>query len=768
MTPGPWFSICCADRPKPVTEARLRLWLLASALVFNSACSENPERLLASAQRHLDRDEVAAAVIDARNAIKASPESGPARQMLGRAILANGEIDAAEAEFRRAQTLGLAETALAVDLASVALARQRPADVLQRWRDTRLPDAAQDAELRVLLAQAALRQGDVVGADAYAEQALQVVPDAVPARVVQARLAGSRQDIETTRRITAELVARHPDDAQVRLLQADLLAQDPAQRAQAILAYRRVLELRPRQVQAHATLIALHLQARDLPAAADQAAALRKAIPGSPVADYFQAVVAHHQGDAQRTRELTQRLLGGSVEDPRVLFLAGMAEARLGALAPAERLLAKAVRLQPEALEPRRELAALHLRRGRPQDALDVLRPEFAARRPDAALWRVAGQAYTMAGDFERADQAFAQAREHAPEDGQLDIAIGGSLLARGQLDAGLQALRAAAGREDTRLAAELALISTQMNRRQFDEALRGADRLAAASPSDPAPLHLRGQISEHRGDAAGARTAYEAAVALQPTFSPALTRLADLDRAERRFDDAMRRLRALVAADPRASRAMLTLAELELRAGTPRERAFEWVAKAVRASPLDATVWRTAVALHLSTGDPVGALSRAQAALVARPDDPEVLALVADTQLTVGEPQQALSAVQELVRKHPESADGWLRLARVLTHSGRWPPPAPRPAWRPRPTGLQQGPRLLGRPPAHARAAHRTSRPGSAGRSWSATAWRQSPSGASPLRAGAAGPACAAGSTARRPGRADASAASTDARSAG
>lgn len=659
------------DAATPSLPARLKLWVAVWSLVALTACFDSPEQLMASSQGHLDRGDVAAAIIDARSALKDSPESGSARQMLGRALLANGEVDAAEAEFRRAATFGMSEDELAVDLATMTLARGKPGDVLQRWRDLRLPDPTRDAELRVLLAQAATRSGDAPAAQGFVDQALQVAPNAVGARVMQARLAADRGEVASTRRIAAELATSNPDDPQIRLLQADLLLLDPARRADAVQAYGRVLALRPGMVQAHATLIGLHLQARDLQAASSQAAALRKALPRSPAADYFQAVVAYHQGDVQRTRELTQRLLSGKVEDPRVLFLAGMAEARLDALAPAERMLAKAVMLQPQALDPRRELAALHLRRGRPQDALTVLLPELTAGNPDPALWRVAGQAYTLAGEFVRADQAFAKARERAPRDGQLDMAVGTSLLARGQVDAGMQALQAAAGREETQLAAELALISAQMARRQHDEALRGTERLAAADPKDPSPLHLRGQILQHRGDAAAARSAYEAALARAPSFAPALSSLAELDRAERRFGDAMRRLQALVEADPRASRSMLTLAELYMREGTPREQAFDWVTKAVRATPQDASVWRSAVDLHLNTGDPVGALARAQAALEVTRGDPDVLALVVDTQLAVGEPQQALSTAQQLVRSHPDRPNGWLRLARAQMAAG-------------------------------------------------------------------------------------------------
>ena len=82
---------------------------------------------------------------------------------------------------------------------------------------------------------------------------------------------------------------------------------------------------------------------------------------------------------------------------------------------------------------------------------------------------------------------------------------------------------------------ADLALIATALDAKQFDKALAAIDRLEAKMPKEPMPSNLRGLASLGRGDPAGARKSFERALTLSPDYLPATVNLARMDMADRK-----------------------------------------------------------------------------------------------------------------------------------------------------------------------------------------------------------------------------------------
>lgn len=645
-------------------RAPVRLTILASLVLTLHGCARDEATMLAGIQGRLDKDEVAAAVIESRNFLNDRTKSAPGRLLLGKALLASGDLAGAEIEIARAKEFGLPEDLWLPTWADLLLAQQRPAVLIESHSDTVLSNPASQAELRLALARAYRGVGDAKTAEAMVDDALSLQPGNADALVLRARLAAARDDVQMTRSIAQELAASAPENAQALLLRADLLAQDVATRPDAVAAYRKALSLRPRLVEAHGNLISLLLEMGDLPAAKGQAAAMRKALPGRPLADFYQALVAYIEGDHKRVRELTQPLIRGENDSPQVLYLAGMAEQRLGALDAAERLLSRSVAALPTALEPRRELGALYVRRSRPEAALLVLKPLMDGGSEDASTWRYAGQAHALAGDFRQADAAFAKAAKFQPDDPRTVIAVGAALLARGDVDAGTRTLQGAADLDAKGIDADLALVSVHVQRREFEKALRVVDGIARKRPGAALPDQLAGNVHLRRGDTVAARRAFEQALTREQNFAPAIESLARLDIADGRPEAARQRFEALVKRDQRAARAMMALAELGVSTGGSRSQAAEWVARAVRVDPTDAAMWRNAISYHRSIGDVSAALSTARSALAAVPNDPELLSAVVDTQMYAADLQQAVATAQKLTQVSPQSADAWTRLS--------------------------------------------------------------------------------------------------------
>ena len=120
------------------------------------------------------------------------------------------------------------------------------------------------------------------------------------------------------------------------------------------------------QPAVQSALMTVLLRQRDFDGANAQWAQMNKVLPRHPQTLFFEAVLADQRGDAKRTREITQLLLRGGPDNPRLLMLAGDAELTLGAPALAEDYLAKAVQLAPKAALPRRLLAQAQFAGARP------------------------------------------------------------------------------------------------------------------------------------------------------------------------------------------------------------------------------------------------------------------------------------------------------------------------------------------------------------------------------------------------------------------
>ena len=113
------------SKPRVVRRAwRCPTAIALFAAVFMVGCaSEKPEALVASAKEYLARNDRNAAVIQLKNALQKNPDLAEARFLLGKALLENGDVAAADKELNKANELRYPFDQLAPVLARSILAR---------------------------------------------------------------------------------------------------------------------------------------------------------------------------------------------------------------------------------------------------------------------------------------------------------------------------------------------------------------------------------------------------------------------------------------------------------------------------------------------------------------------------------------------------------------------------------------------------------------------------------------------------------------------
>lgn len=629
-----------------------------------AACSDDSApRLIASGKELLERNDPKGAVIQFKNALDKKPDSASARALLGRALLESGDAPAAIIELRKAQELGAPDDEVLPTLARAMMQAGEEGKVVAQFAQRDLADKAAAADLRTTVASAHLLKGDTEAARGAAKAALELKPGHPPAVVLLARLLAARGDHDAALAMLGEVLAAEPGNEAAGVLRAQLLWLGKADPAAAEVGLRKVLAVRPGALSAMSTLVTMLLQQERLEDAKVALAALRKVAPDSLQTLYLEGQVALAGGDPAKAREFADRILKSFPNDARTLELAGIAEFRQRRDVQAEALLARALKASPGLLLSRHLLARLYLRNGQPAQAVEVLRLVAESEQADATTLALAGEAYLQTGDFRRADAAFQRATQAAPSDPGVRAAAALSQFAQGHTAPALRELEAAAaGDPGTRV--DLALLGAQLDAGNLAAALKTLDGIERKRPGDPVAPHLRGRVLLLEGDVAGATRSFETALARNARYFPAVASLASIEVSQGRPEAARKRLEAVVAQDPRNHAAMLLLAELMARTGSPPAQVLGKVKEAIQLNPEVASLRLLLIEQYLRAGDARQALEAAQAAAAALPNDLAVLEMLGRAQIATGDGQQAVSTFKRLTALRPDNPIYQVRLA--------------------------------------------------------------------------------------------------------
>ncbi len=616
--------------------------LLALVLAAGlAACGDDVQvqQYVESGKAFVAKNDDAAAVIQFKNALQATPENAEVRYLLGSALRRLGDFPAAEIELRKAVSLGFEGKVARFELASALLdlGQAKKAldeiDMLAAGRST--PD------LLALRGDALASLGQLDEARAAYQEALLQEAANPGALLGTARLAAVNGDFQGAAATLAQVLAAHPDNFNARLLEANLLTRE-GRTAEAIQAYDKALAMRPGDLRVYAALVPALLLVKDIDGADRKLESLRLASPGAPMTAYLDSLVAYARGDRAKARASIQAVLKAVPEDNRARLLAGTVEHDLGNYAAAERYLARVLEAAPGDPQSRFLLASSQFRTGSVSKAAKTLEPLVDGR--------ASRQVLMLAAEIAVAERNAAKAvsmleRALAMEDGPAVRArLGVAKIAAGDADGGVRELQAAIAASPKDGGADLSLAAYYLSRKQTDRARAVAVALVARLPDAALSHQVMGDVLLADNDRAGARQSYERALQASPAFLPAARALADLDMQDRRPEAAVARLRTVVAADPRQREAVLLLARALQQTNAPPGDVLALLDQAIASNPVDPGLYVAKVELLGGQGDRRAALAAAQDALGRFPEDRTVVFVAARAHEAAGERPQALA----------------------------------------------------------------------------------------------------------------------------
>ena len=637
--------------PKKLTKT---ISCLLLALLIGACNGESPEKLLSSSKEFLAKKDTKSALIQLKNALQQNPNLAEARFLLGTALLDSGDVQGAEVELRKAQTLNYSPDSVVPALARAMLGMNQAQKLIDEFGKTPLSSPTAQASLKTTLSAAYYTRGNSERAKELLAEALTIDPDNIPARIADIRTSLANRDAVSARNKLDTLLEKFPTNPEGLSLKAALLLSE-GDTSGALALYQKTIESNPTFVPAYSASIATLIQLKKLDEAAKQLDALKKLAPKNPRTYFLDAQLNYQRKEFKAAREAAQQLLRIAPNDPNSLQIAGAIEFQLRSFLQAETYLSKALQAAPKLPLARRLLAAINLRSGQPAKALETLQPVMDEIDKDSALLTLAGEAYLQTGDPNKAAGFFAKASKLDPENAGKKTSLALAHLAQGNSENAFHELEDIST-SDKGISADLALVAAHLRGNQIDKALVAIETLIKKQPENPASYNLKAQAQLAKKDVPGARKSLEKAVSLSPTFFPAVANLARLDMVDKKPDDARKRFEAVLAVDPKNTQALLALAELKAVNGGTADEVASLIGKAVTATPSESGPRLALIQFHLKNKDNKKALTAANDAASAISDKPEILEALGKVQRITGDLNQASTTFGKLAGLQPGS----------------------------------------------------------------------------------------------------------------
>jgi len=644
-------------------ELRARAALVLALLCALAGCGKTAEEHLAAARSLQSKGESSSAILELKSLLQEKPEHAEARLYLGSLYLETGDYRGAETELRRALDAGMVPDRVMPALAKVLVLQGAPRRALDETSIKGIDDKRAAATVMAAhgLAYQALRQPNEAE-DAY-RQALGLQADNEEALLGRARLLASAGKLDEALQQTEQALAKAPQSVDALTVQGDLL-RALGRVADAKTSYSKAVEVQPGHVSARLALVSLALSAGALDEAARELEAVRKAAPGNVMGYYFQALLQFRKGDFKSARDSIGAVLKVAPNHLPSVLLGGAIEFALGSQELAQARLKHVMERAPGNLYARRILIASYIRSGQTHKAVELLEPVLKQGTKDPAILALAGEVHMQLNEYEKARKYFEQASALAPKNSAMRTGLGLTRLAAGDIEAGTAELESAAALDESRYHADVLLVTTFLQQREFGKALQAVEALEKKQPNNPLTYNLAAAAHLGNKDEASARRALEKALSLQPNYTPAAMNLAQLDLKAGNKAVARKRFEDMIARDRSNVQAYLALASLAPRIDASPTEVQRWLEAARRENPGSVQPMVMLARFHFRSGEPKKALEVMERALTEAPNNPEVLELAGEVQLATGEKNRAVTTFGKWLSVQPQSAQAHYRFA--------------------------------------------------------------------------------------------------------
>ncbi|MFT3847303.1 MAG: PEP-CTERM system TPR-repeat protein PrsT [Propionivibrio sp.] len=629
----------------------MTLCLPLAGLILLGSAHATPEKAARYYENALDRfenNDVPGAVIQLKNALQEDRRMLAAHLLLGKALFKYGDMNGAQAAFEEALRQGVSRAEVVLPLGQVYMALGRPEMVIEQISATGLPPALQ-VEVLTLRGNAYFESGSNRLAAKSFEEARALDPkSAAPLIAEIPMLLDAGQSSQAAER-AEKAVELAPRNASAWNMKASVLHAS-LDMSGALAAYDKALALDPKHVDARVARASLYIDLQRDADARDDLAFLQTAAPDEPRASYLRALLAAKQGNSEAvpaaladvTRVIDALPPAWLARREQLLMTGALAHHGLGNPQKAREYLNMILARNGRNLGAKKLLASIYIDTHDYGRALTLLEPLSKSVPDDPQVMFMLGSVHMAQRRYMQASDLLekAAARTGAPE---MNRALAYNQIVLGRNELGQQSLEKMFSANPADIRAGMTLSQLYMRQGQTQKALQVAEAMVKADTANLSALNFLGSTMRASGDLKGARSAYAQALEKDASFRPAILNLVRLDLSEKRFDEARKRLDALLIKQPDDHEALYEYGLLERRAGRIDE-AVRRMLKAADVQRQDARPALALIDLYLSRRDPAKALEVAKTWSSRLPDDLPVQIALGRTLLASGDAGAALS----------------------------------------------------------------------------------------------------------------------------
>ncbi|MFK7829118.1 MAG: XrtA/PEP-CTERM system TPR-repeat protein PrsT [Congregibacter sp.] len=629
------------------------LLMLGTAAVLQTQTSlaqsfDSAEEYYEDASSKVVEGDASAAIIQLKNALKMDAEHLPSLMLLGQTLLIEGSSWEASLILSEAM-LGGADPQQTVPLLIEAYQREGlHAELLAQITPDAVPSWLR-ADVEGARAQTYAALGNLIAAKEAIGRALAMDPGNMRARLARVTVYLRDKRWEEASVEAQQLIALAPEDTRAWNSHGSIL-HATGQLEPAIDAYRRAIDLSPRNLDARIALISIYMDLQRESEAAPHLAYTAENFPYEPRGAYFAALAAARIGDSDAEAkalstviDTLNRLPTDTVSsNPQLLMVGALAHFGRSEYAQSNQYIESYLVLNADDPGAQRLRAVNLLSSGEPGRAKQVLLKLQRRYSGDIGVTSLLATAYAQEGHHNKAAELLLGLEGAGSGVLQSDSQLGLSLINTGEIVAGiktLEAVRKSQAEGSTRVDFQLATAYIRSNR--AEEAVELLQSLTLETPSNLGYQNLLAIAYLQAGNTNAAKESFTGILRTDPAFLPSAINLARIAMRENDFGEAQRWIDYALDLSPESPRAMFEQATLFKARGEFTD-AIRW---AERTTQLDRSNMRYAQMLselYLSTGDTEAAEASARRAAVAGKDDPAGQALLGQTLAAVGKAKQA------------------------------------------------------------------------------------------------------------------------------
>lgn len=617
------------------------------------------------AQDQLKKGDLDGVRIELRNAIRFDADNVEARFQLATLYLATGDPASAEKELNAASARGYDRVKIVPLLAQAYLVQGKFQDLLDAFTNDTLSGEPL-AILSTYRAQShiSLRQFDEARNEL--EKARAVSPDLPQIDMVGSRLSQAEGDLAGAETLIDEALKSIPDNIDALVQKAELrrLALDQegaaefATRALGIDQFRRA----PRVTRglAYAALSRVDEVLVDAEVlleqnSSDPAGAFLKAWGYAQKGEIETALAALAAGQRQGLRSFAP-----------AIYLGAALHLRSGALEQARGEIDRFLTLTPGNSQALMTSSAIHYQSGEYEDAARILEPIYQADPQNAQVVTMLAFAYEKSGEWDKAAALFDAAMNLTPDNEDLQLRAAQARIGSGDLETGIAALANLTGSETGGERATTLLFLTHLQNKDFEGAAQALDRLEEFKGKTAETENFRASIALASGDFSAAEARLRSALSLREDYQAARLNLARLFRTQADIEGAVAEYEALLAQNPGYLPALTGLVDIARNRQDEKE-VLRLVNLAVRENRQSERAHRLKVQQLLDLGRKDRALVAARDFKSTLPESNTAYDALARAQIATGDLPSAIVTFQQLTTRVPENSAVWFRLSRAL-----------------------------------------------------------------------------------------------------